>query len=163
VLQWSFYETKEDLARLMRDLNVNDIREKALYPELKRYYDNIPYADLCDKEKKQKKEREERQRRAEVRRDRFMCSRAEPTEEEEEEEEEEKEEEEEEGGGGGQPADKRDEGNKGNGGDANEAKEAGSKRQDPMDVHPRVSLEQVGSRLAPLCRVRELIHQFGYV
>src|SRR3989344_7998631 len=75
VPHWSFYETKEDLARLMQYLNVNGIREKALDAELKRYYDNIlltiPYADARDKEEKQK-EREERQRLAEVRRNRFM-------------------------------------------------------------------------------------------
>jgi hypothetical protein len=142
VLEWSFYETKEDLARLMRELNANDARERALYPELERCCDNIPYTDVCDREKKLKKlkklrESEERQRRAEV-----GCSRAEPTEEDEERENED-EDEEEGGGGGGRPAVERDEGNN------NKAKEAGSKR----DVRPPVSLEQVGSphaaRLTP--------------
>jgi hypothetical protein len=154
VPHWSFYETKEDLARLMQYLNVNGIREKALDAELKRYYDNIlltiPYADARDKEEKQK-EREERQRLAEVRRNRFMRSSAEPSEEKDEEEEKEKEEENEDEIG--QPADKHDEGSKDNGGDASEAKEAGSKKQDLMDVvkplQRLVSLEKVASPLSP--------------
>lgn len=150
VPHWSFYETKEDLARLMQYLNVNGIREKALDAELKRYYYNIlltiPYADGRDKEEKQK-EREERQRLAEVRRNRFMRSSAEPSEEKEDEEEEEKEQEKEE------PAEKHDEGSNDNGDDAGEAKEAGSKKQDAMDVvkplQRLVSLDKVGSRLSP--------------
>ncbi len=175
VPHWSFYETKEDLARLMQYLNVNGVREKALDAELKRYYDNIlltiPYADARDKEEKQK-EREERQRLAEVRRNRFMRSSAEPSEEkeddddEEEEEQEEEKEQEKEVGEGDQPADKRDEGSKDNGGDAGEAQEAGSKKQDAMDVvkplQRLVSLDKVGSRLSPrACQVRELTSQLN--
>jgi hypothetical protein len=53
---WSFYDTKEELDELMRSLNTNGIRERALNAELRRYYDNIclalPYAGAGDKQEK---------------------------------------------------------------------------------------------------------------
>lgn len=66
--QWSYYETREDIDRLLQYLNTNGIRERALGAELMKYYENftlmLPYATRHEKEQKikEKEERAERQR-----------------------------------------------------------------------------------------------------
>lgn len=41
VPQWSYYETREDVDRLLKYLNKNGIREKMLATEITKFYQNI--------------------------------------------------------------------------------------------------------------------------